>query len=349
MDIFNPIISKDNLILITGANGFIGSRVVNTLLHNGYINLRCFDRSFTNKNKILEIVENFPFSKVDFFKGDLLNKTDCHKAVSNASLIIHLAAGFGKIYKNIYENTILATRHLLDATVKDKSLKRFLIVSSFTVYKTSNLKKGEILDENCEVYTQPEVKGEAYCSGKVKQEEMVLNYHRNYNVPYVFIRPGHVFGPGKGDISGRVGIHKLKVFFTFGGPNSIPLTYVNNCADAIVLAGLTEGIDGQAFNIVDDNLPTGSEFLKLYKKNVKPLKSIFVPKFVSYLLCLLWENSFKLSRGKLPLTYNRSRWSDDWKGNRYSNEKAKQYLGWEPSVSIEDAYRAYFEFCKKQT
>ena len=54
-----------------------------------------------------------------------------------------------------------------------------------------------------------------------------------------------------------------------GGSNTIPFTYVDNCAEAIVLAGLVKGVDGEALNIVDDDLPSSREFLRLYKNNVR--------------------------------------------------------------------------------
>ena len=56
------------------------------------------------------------------------------------------------------------------------------------------------------------------------------------------------------------------IFLHLGGSNPIPFTYVDNCADAIVLAGLTPGVDGEVFNVVDDNLPTSRQFLRLYKQ-----------------------------------------------------------------------------------
>jgi len=58
------------------------------------------------------------------------------------------------------------------------------------------------------------------------------------------------------------------------GQNTIPLTYVDNCAEAIALAGLRRGVDGDVFNIVDDDLPTSRQFLRLYKKHVKHFASL---------------------------------------------------------------------------
>ena len=83
------------------------------------------------------------------------------------------------------------------------------------------------------------------------------------------IRPGAVYGPGKAEIPGRVGRDLSGLFLHMGGRNLIPFTYVDNCAEAIVLAGLVKGVDGEVFNVVDDDLPTSRKFLRMYKQNVK--------------------------------------------------------------------------------
>ena len=158
------------------------------------------------------------------------------------------------------------------------------------------------------------------------------------------MRPGAAYGPGNKGITGRVGIDTFGIFLHLGGSNIIPLTYVDNCAEAIVLAGLKKGVDDELFNVVDDELPTSREFLKMYKKNVQHFKSIYVPRMVSYFLCYLWEKYSEWSQGQLPPVFNRRRWSSDWKGNRYSNEKLKKRLGWLPKVSFDKATKCYFEY-----
>ena len=80
----------------------------------------------------------------------------------------------------------------------------------------------------------------------------------------------------------------------------LPLTFVDNCAEAIVLAGLKPGVDGEIFNVVDDELLTGRQFLKAYKKRVKP-SSVRIPYPLHTLLCLLWEKYSKWSRASFLL------------------------------------------------
>src|SRR5262249_15718104 len=150
--------------------------------------------------------------------------------------------------------------------------RRFVNVSSFAVYSTLNLKRGATVDETCSLEDSPHGRFDAYGFGKLKQEELVREYGRKYELPYVILRPGYVFGPGKRELSGRAGINTFGFFIQVNGSNLLPLTYLDNCAEAIVLAGLRPGIDGEVFNIVDDEPLPGREFLMACKR-VKSFRS----------------------------------------------------------------------------
>jgi nucleoside-diphosphate-sugar epimerase len=348
VDLADKIVGYDDRIFVTGSNGFIGSKVVEALIKYGFKNLRCFVRPSSNLVELNKVIKQFHDVQIDVFEGNLLSRDDCRQATKDVSVIFHLAAGRGeKSYPDAYLNTVVTTRNLLDAVSPITNFKRFLCVSSFTVYSTKNLKRGDLLDESCDVEDQPHLRGEAYCYAKVKQEELVANFGTKYNIPYVIVRPGVVYGPGNKGITGRVGIGTFGIFLHLGGSNQIPLSYVDNCADAIVLAGIKEGIDGEIFNIVDDDPPTGRQFLKMYKQNVGAFKSIYVPRTISYFLCHLWEKYSQWSEGQLPPVFNRRLWSSYWKGNKYSNEKLKKWLGWNAKVGFEEASKCYFEYQRK--
>jgi nucleoside-diphosphate-sugar epimerase len=188
--------------------------------------------------------------------------------------------------------------------------------------------------------------GDAYCFAKVKQDQIVAEYGKKYGMPYVTIRPGYVYGPGNLGISGRVGISSFGVFLHLGGANLIPFTYVDNCAEAIALAGLKNGIDGQIFNVVDDDLPSSREFLRLYKNNVAPFISFYIPHLVSYGLCYFWEKYSVWAEGQLESVYNRKKWQMYWKKTQYSNRKLKKSLGWTPEISTAEGLRRYFQACR---
>ena len=342
------IVGPDDRILVTGATGFIGSRVLQNLLDRGFRNLVCFVRPSSEMDGIDAMIERRPAgSLIEVRSGNLLSRADCEEAVKDVSVILHLAAGTGeKSFPDAFLNSVVATRNLLEASLTFGSLRRFVLVSSFAVYSNREKPHGRILDESCPVDEHPELRGEAYCFAKVRQEQLVSEYGKKTGIPYVFVRPGSVYG-AKGDITGRVGIGAFGPFLHLGGSNTIPFTYVENCAEAIVLAGLVKGVDGEVFNVVDDDLPSSRQFLRLYKKSARNFKSIYVPHAVSYALCYLWEKYSKWSYGQLPPVFNRGRWHTEWKKTGYSNEKLKTKLGWKPRISTAEGLRRYIEACTR--
>lgn len=341
------IVRPDDLILVTGAAGFIGSRVVRSLVDRGLRNLRCFVRHSSRSGRA-EALRGYNHNgiQVEIMEGNLLSREDCEAAARDASVILHLAAGVGeKSFPDAVMNCVVITRNLLEASVRYGCLKRFVNVSSFSVYSNMRKPRLRLLDESCPVEEHPELRGEAYCFAKAKQDEIVSEYGRNFGIPYVIVRPGYVIGPGKKTITSRVGIDTFGVFLHLGGANRIPFTYVDNCADAIALAGVQKGVEGEVFNIVDDDLPSSREFLRLYKRNVRRFSSLYLPHSLSYALCYLWERYSVWSAGQLPPAFNRRKWHAYWKSTRYSNARLKDQLGWKPKVPMAEGLRRYFEAC----
>ena len=341
------IIGPADTILITGAAGFIGSRLVENLLDRGFRNLRCFARPSGDVARLSAIADRYPGARLDVVRGNLLSREDCAAATRDAAVIVHLAAGKGeKSFPDAFMNSVVTTRNLLDASLGQPGLRRFVHVSSFAVYANTSRARRRLLDESSPLEARPELRGEAYCFAKVKQEELLTEYGRKFGIPYVIVRPGAVYGPGQRDITGRVGISTFGLFMHLGGSNTIPFTYVDNCADAIALAGLRPGVEGEVFNVVDDDLPTSRQFLRLYKQHVARFPSVYVPHAVSHLLCWLWESYSTWSQGQLPPVFNRRRWHAYWKRTRYTNQRLKARLGWAPTVSTADGFARHFASCR---
>ncbi len=348
MNVDDAIIDRDAPILVTGGTGFIGARVVECLLALGFRNLRCFARPSSDAAKVEAMLRrNGSDARIEVCKGNLLSRDDCAVAARDVAVVYHLAAARGeKSFPDAFMNSVVTTRNLLEALVRHRSLKRFVSVSSFSVYSNRDKPGGRLLDEACPVESRPELRGDAYTFAKIKQDEIIVEYGKRFELPYVIVRPGFVYGPGNEGITGRVGIGSFGVFLHLGGSNPIPFTYVDNCADAIVLAGLKPGVDGEVFNVVDDDLPSSRRFLRLYKRNVRRFRSVYVPRFASFLLCALWEKYSTWSEGQLPPAFNRRIWHAYWKRSRYSNEKIKKRLGWSPRVPSPVAFNRYFESCR---
>ncbi len=341
------IINKLDHVLVTGANGFIGAKAVETLLNYGFQNIRCLVRTGRNVSKLQQLASDTK-ANLEIIQGNLLAREVCTQIVKGVSVIYHLAAGVGKSFPDCFLNSVITTRNLLDASITEPALTRFVNISSIAVYTNENVPRGGVLDETCSVDSKFMERFEAYTYGKAKQDELVLEYAKNHNLPYVIVRPSVVFGPGKAKITDRIGTDTFGIFLHLGLGNTIPLTYVDNCAEAIVLAGLRAGINGEVFNITDDDLPKSRQFLKQYKKQVKKITSIAVPYPVWYSFNALWEKYSKWSGGQLPPVFNSRSCEIYWKRIRYSNRKAKELLGWQPKVPMHDALQIFFSYMKAQ-
>ena len=340
------VVGLNDRILITGAAGFIGCRVVESLVNRGFRNLLCFARPSSELAGIEAIIaRRSPGTRIEIIKGNLLSREDCEAACKDTAVILHLAAGTGeKSFPDAFMNSVVSTRNLLEASLRHKRLQRFVLVSSFAVY--TNRQKSRRLDESCPIEQHPERCGDAYCYAKVKQEQIVTEYAKNFGIPYVVVRPGSVYGAATSEVTGRVGLGTFGLFLHLGGSNTIPFTYVANCADAIVLAGVVKGIDGEVFNVVDDDLPSSRQFLRQYKRKVRRFKSVYVPHVMSHAFCCLWEKYSRWSKGQLPPAFTESRWYNEWKKTNYSNDKLKRQLGWSPRVPMEEGLRRYFQSCE---
>ena len=257
-------------ILVTGAAGFIGQRVVAGLLARGFRNVRCLARRPGTQLSGAEA--GHPGSPaVQMIYGNLLSPADCQRAVQGVRVIYHLAAGSGqKSFADAYLNSVVTTRNLVAASLAGGSLRRFVNISSFAVYSNRDKPTPDILDESCPLKERSERNGDAYAYAKIKQDELIIEYGKKHRLPYVLLRPGAVYGPGKRAITGRVGIRGTRsgCFCISAGPTrSLDLCgQLRGAYRSLTEAGVRPGVDGEVFNIVDDDLPSRSRrFLRLYK------------------------------------------------------------------------------------
>jgi nucleoside-diphosphate-sugar epimerase len=339
------MLSDPLTVLITGGSGFLGSRLVEILIRQNQCAVRVLVRQRSKMDPIVSSW-NCDTSRLEVIEGDLLCREDCETATRNVSIIYHLAAGTGtKSYPDAFRNSVVTTRNLLDGVAKHACLQRFVNVSSFAVYSNRNCHG--VLDESCPVDDQPHLRGEAYTYAKAKQDKLVAEYSAKYRIPFVTVRPGVIYGPGKhGITSGRIGLSMFGGFIHLGGNNPIPLTYLDNCAEAVLAAGTSPAIEGEILNIVDDELPSSWKFLQLYKKFVQPIRSIYIPRWLLYIGCLGWEKYCQWSEDQLPPIFNRSKYRAYWKRTAYSNAKLKRMTSWRPKVSTGEGLQRFFDSCR---
>ncbi|MDH5642428.1 MAG: NAD-dependent epimerase/dehydratase family protein, partial [Nitrospira sp.] len=192
------IIGQEATILVTGASGFIGFRVVHNLIGRGFRHVKCFVRLSSDVKQLEVLAAQHPDCKIEIIRGNLLAKSDCVDAAQGVAVIFHMAAGTGeKSFPDAFMNSVVTTRNLLEAVRGQEGFRRFVNVSSFAVYTNVGGKIRGLLDESSPVEQDWENIPDAYCFAKVKQDMLVAEYGEKYGIPYVIVRPGAVYGPGK--------------------------------------------------------------------------------------------------------------------------------------------------------
>lgn len=329
-------------ILVTGAGGFLGKAIVERLLAHGETDVRCMLRD-TSKAKGLEVIAaRYPGAKLEFVAVNLRNASEISKALAGCTMVIHAAAALKGSPAEMFMDSVVASRNLLEAVANELRPIRVVLVSSFGTMGVSELPRGAMVDERTPMEPHPELR-DVYSHSKLRQEQLFWEYREKYGFELVILRPGVIYGPGGGHFSNRVGLSLFGRFLHLGGNNLLPLTYVDNCAEAIVVAALA-GIDGEVYNVVDDDLVTSKQYLAAYKKQVKPVKSIPVPYFA-----LMWgskkvERYSTKSKGQLPAIFTPYKTRAMWGGNQFSNAKLKS-LGWRPLISTREGMdRAFAAF-----
>lgn len=337
-------------VLVTGAGGFLGVRVVERLVAHGYTEIRCLLRDASKAERIRQIAYSHAGDKLEICYGNLRSRSDCTRAVEDVSLVFHLAAGLKGAPAELFGDSVVVSRNLLEALearVGEPVQKtRVVLISSFGVYGVASLGRGAAIDEKTPLETHPELR-DPYSHSKLRQEQLAWDFQRRAGFELVVLRPGVIYGPGGGHFSTRVGLQIGPLFFHLGGRNLLPLSFVENCAEAIVVAGTHPDSAGQAYNVHDDDLPSASYYLRQYKKHVKRISSIRLPYFITRMLAGSLEGYHLRSQGQLPAILTRYKVASTWGGNEFDNSKLHS-LGWRQIVSTPEAMRRTFEYFHSQ-
>lgn len=323
------------MILVTGATGFLGQRVVKSLLEQGNDEVRCFIRNETPDNYFDSVIAEAGNRKPELLKGSFNRLDDLEKALTGVDSVIHLASTKSGSVPVQIANNVVGSENLFIAA-KSSNINRFVLCSSLGVIKASETKKRGVIDESCVIDDQPELR-DPYSHSKIVQENLAWQYYEKEKMPLVVVRPSVIFGPPDHILTSRIGMNIFGFFFHLGGNNTIPLTYKDNCAEAIVKSAYQPGIEGETFHITDDNLPTSKEILQLYKRNVKPIKTVPFPYLILRQASKLNQWYSKRTNDHIPPVFTPYKVDTMWKGHKYSNAKAKKLLQWEPKIPMREA------------
>lgn len=250
-----PELPADCKILVTGATGFIGCRIVELLHLSGKTNVRAAIRQWSSAARL----GRFP---VDIALMDLMKKDEIHKALDGITHVIHCAKGAGGA-------TDQGTRNLLEIAL-EKKIKRFVHLSTTEVYGNA---EGEIDEGSPFQYT-----GNEYNRTKIDAEKACWEFYEN-GLPVTVLRPSIVYGIFSNNwtvrfarmfMEGKWGIYEKY------GEGICNLIYVDDLVKAILLALNNEKAIGQAFNVVGPEVVTWNEYFQRFndKLGLPPLKIV---------------------------------------------------------------------------
>ena len=178
-------------ILVTGADGFIGSHLVEYLVDKGY-NVRAFVlyNSF-NSYGWLDTLPKEKLAKIEFFSGDVRDPNGMRVAMEGIDVVYHLAALIAIPYSyhspdNYVDVNIKGTLNVLQAARLLKT-KRVLVTSTSEVYGTAQYVP---IDEKHPFQGQS-----PYSASKIGADRMAESFYRSFNMPVTIVRPFNTFGP----------------------------------------------------------------------------------------------------------------------------------------------------------
>jgi nucleoside-diphosphate-sugar epimerase len=320
-------VSSAPLVLVTGASGFVGSRVVARLLAGGY-RVRALVRSeSTSRLRGL--------SGVSLEVGDVRDPEAVARAVADVQWVVHAAADTTGTLEGGRETTIQGTRNVLEAA-RSAGTRRVAYVSSCSVYRYVGVPDGTVLQETSPLEPRPERRG-PYSWAKTVADQEVERMAEAFGVDVVRLRPGLVYGPGGDPANPMVGLTLGgRLFLTIRrAGHRLPLVHVDDLAEAIVRVLERPEAGGQTFNVVDPAPVSKEEFVESVVRPAHPQRVyIDMPYGALYVVVALAEALTKMCRVRPPLT--RYRLSSSQSRVTISARRLEEVVGWQPTRSMGD-------------
>jgi len=332
-------------VLVTGAAGFLGQAVVARLLGaDEQARVRCLVRLPAQGERLEARVGAALAARLEIRVGNLLSTRDTAGAVEDVDTVYHLAASLRGSPADMFMNTVVASANLLRA-LEGQAETGVVLVSSLGVYGVADLPSGSRIDECTPLESHPE-RRDVYSHAKWRQEKLFRDWRDARGRRLVILRPGVIYGPGGAPMSARVGLNLFGLFLHIGGSSLLPLTYVDNCADAVATAGRAPAAAGEAYNVVDDGSVTSREYLRRYRRQVERRPFIRVPYALMQGVSRATVWYHRHARGQLPAVFTPYKTASLWKGTRFDNAKLKG-LGWQPSVPLEEGLARTFAYLRE--
>ena len=324
--------------LVTGASGFLGRTVVNALLKKG-ARVRCLLRESSETPIASSRIEQS--GQCEIVRGNLLSPVQIARAMDGVRVVYHLAAEMRGLPATIFAGTVVGSKNLLDAILRSRP-RRVVLVSSLNVYGLAGADPRDVVSEEFALDDHPE-KRDVYTHAKIWQERLFVELLTESGIDLTIVRPGHIYGANRRQLPARLGLSFCGVLLRARTSRRLPITYVENCADAVIFCGTKREAVNQAYNAVDDGAPSSIECLKWHRRVSGTPRTIRMPHVGFSALAYLNRVGNRWSAGQIPIVLTRYKSACAWRGHFFSNQKLKS-LGWQQPVSTQEALALTFPF-----
>ncbi|UCC64408.1 MAG: SDR family NAD(P)-dependent oxidoreductase, partial [Anaerolineae bacterium] len=326
-------------VLVTGATGFLGYHMVSALARCGaqvVALARVRGRVSAELEQHAEIV-----------CGDLRDPTSLEAAMRGIEVIYHCAAVTNNnvSWQTHQEVNIAGTEAVFKAALK-AGVQRVVHVSSVIVYGLDSPPHGDLVSEATSFPDHPD-RWAHYLRSKQAADRLAFDYWRESRLPITVLRLGILYGPGgRSPDRGLIQLGPLRL--TIGrGRNQVPYTYVGNAVDCMLLAAISPEAIGQAYNVVDEPQVTprdvASQSMKITGERSIPIP---VPPFLLSSVARLLEWKSEMRQSQTPPKLSRFVVSSAGRNLRYDTRKAREQLGWQSAVGLEEGLRNTFDYSK---
>jgi predicted dehydrogenase/nucleoside-diphosphate-sugar epimerase len=313
--------------LVTGAGGFLGGRLLRRLVQDGV--------------KVRAGVRRIPkdaLPGVDYVAGDLGDPEYVDVLVAGVDTVFHVGAAMKGSFADFRRGTVVGTQNVIDACLKHK-VRRVVYVSSLSVLEHAVRHAGKVT-ETWPLEPHPELRG-AYTQTKLEAERMVLTAAQDHGLPAFIVRPGVIFGPGVEPSSPAGSFGMFGRWIVVGsGSLPLPLVYVDDVVDALMLGSRMPSLEGKLVNLVDPAGVTQREFIRVARGAKPEIKVSYVPKPVLMIAAVGIEALGRLLKRSVPLSRYRIRSIRPL--SNFDQTTVREHLGWTPQVGVAEGLRRTF-------
>jgi dihydroflavonol-4-reductase len=329
--------------LVTGGTGFLGSHLVERLLAQGH-EVRALARK-TSK------ITHLKTTGAEIILGDVEDYDSLLPALKGVDVVYHAAArvmpGWGA-WKWFESSIIKGTDNMLRASI-EMGVPRFLHVSTGSVH--GKLCEGDTPVSEFTPCDVPFSRDAYYDFAKVRAEEVALEYHKKGKIQVSMIRIAAVYGPRDRLLADRVYRQVSLPLVVWPGRSNpkYSIVYATDAADFAILVATSERAIGQVYNVAPPDAITLRKFAaSMVKAMGGPRVQVTMPYSVAYVWCALMEEWSRMRHVKDMPYLTRSGLQFVNKGIYLDGTKARDELGWQPRVSLDEGTMLYVQWRRSQ-